>query len=1231
MLKKVSKKLSLAFTLLLFASITCSSGAAVIAETTTEPVTEESQLIKSPEESVPEAPPVLDVPETMNEDTETNETAESQETQEKSEETEMPVEVVEETQETIETTKQVEKSEKDVLRTAPQNTETGDFTVEGGKLTSDYTYEDHVLKFIKSGDFSVSGVTTEDRIVIDAVNVKLTLESVSIDVSGYDYQAALMIEENATATIDLIGENALSSGIGCAGLQNNNQAGNSLVIDSGEGGYQGYAGSLNVRGGNQSAGIGNVNSGIGTVTINGGSITSMAGDYGSGIGGGVNSVGQVIINGGSITSMAGIYGSGIGGGFRGNGTVIINGGTVTTTGGSDGGSGIGNGKNGSGGSVTINGGSVKAVDNSTTIDSINPRPNNNLELCTLIPSKNATKVFVDGVDYKVNGSHENDDKYYLYLTKAAHEITVETADGQQQEYAVRWDGNANTFVWDSDLEVDNNLGAAYVDNLLTLGGSDQTYTISMREGVTTTTADRIKVTGRNVTVRLNDVKIDVSNEYGRAALMIEQNASATIKLVGENELKSGDGCAGLQNDNNIPKSLVISSDTGPYQGYAGSLEAIGGNRGAGIGGRQFANGTVEILGGEITATGRFQASGIGGGSNSIGTITIEGGVITATGVADGAGIGGGGGRAPKSGTVTINGGTIAATGGSSGSDIGRGNLETGGEVFINGGNVKTKRGNTDSSIQPAPVNRAGKEVGFCDLIPVQSNGKVLVDGANHKVETPHESADKYYLYLTKENHTVTVTTNELQKVYSVIWDEQANKFILWESELMVDNFTDVSYSNNEVILAGDDETYNVSMSNPGTTTTKDRIKVTGSNVTVKLNNVKIDLSSRWEQAAMLINSGASATVDLVGENQLKSASQCAGLQNDNTSNSSLVINSEAGDYQGYAGRLEAQGGAAGAGIGGGNTKGSLIEIKGGLITATGGYFSAGIGGGNPDVSGSGIGEVIITGGAITANGSNHGSAIGGGYKSEGIVSISGGTITANGGDYAHGIGDGAENKDHEGEVTITGGSIKASAKKTPISPTPTSDGTTPLGLYQADASSYTDESTVKVGTTDWKVSGKHTDDDNFYLYLPEEKHVVTVANDESFIEWKEDKFVPASTYTLSIPKTVELKKEGNAEQVKLTNNFHGVPGYNKQVTANLTSKGMVDQNLILKNSGNDQKQAQTFITYEALTLPKSSKEEETDLTLGKPIGTEGNDPLQAGTYKGAMIFEAVLSDEGVRP
>jgi hypothetical protein len=93
---------------------------------------------------------------------------------------------------------------------------------------------------------------------------------------------------------------------------------------------------------------------------------------------------------------------------------------------------------------------------------------------------------------------------------------------------------------------------------------------------------------------------------------------------------------------------------------SGSLDAVGGDGSAGIGGSwNQDNGTVIIEGGTVNAEGGFDATGIGGGAGiggggngSCGTIRISGGTVNATAGWHGAGIGGGAGGA--GGTITIN-------------------------------------------------------------------------------------------------------------------------------------------------------------------------------------------------------------------------------------------------------------------------------------------------------------------------------------------------------------------------------------------------------------------------------------------------------------------------------------------------------------------------------------------------------------------------------------------------
>ena len=90
-------------------------------------------------------------------------------------------------------------------------------------------------------------------------------------------------------------------------------------------------------------------------------MTATGGSYAAGIGGGwKGSGGTVTIHGGSVTATGGGSGAGIGGGKEGSGgTITIHSGNVTATGGHDA-AGIGGGYSGSGGTITIHGGNVTA-------------------------------------------------------------------------------------------------------------------------------------------------------------------------------------------------------------------------------------------------------------------------------------------------------------------------------------------------------------------------------------------------------------------------------------------------------------------------------------------------------------------------------------------------------------------------------------------------------------------------------------------------------------------------------------------------------------------------------------------------------------------------------------------------------------------------------------------------------------------------------------------------------
>ena len=188
-------------------------------------------------------------------------------------------------------------------------------------------------------------------------------------------------------------------------------------------------------------------------------------------------------------------------------------------------------------------------------------------------------------------------------------------------------------------------------------------------------------------------------------------------------------------------------------------------------------------------------------------------------------------------------------------------------------------------------------------------------------------------------------------------------------------------------------------------------------VEVTLKDVNIDASSRSEAAVSVTGKG-DTTIELDGDNELKSGAGHAGLEHNKTDTSGeLTIQDKDNN-----GSLEAAGGFKGAGIGSAGSNDAQVKITGGNITATSDDWGAGIGSGSY-----GTGTVEITGGEINATGGYLGAGIGGGCNGSGNVTISGGTITAAGGDGAAGIGGGYYNG---ATVTITGDAVIKNASNT---------------------------------------------------------------------------------------------------------------------------------------------------------------------------------------------------------
>ena len=181
---------------------------------------------------------------------------------------------------------------------------------------------------------------------------------------------------------------------------------------------------------------------------------------------------------------------------------------------------------------------------------------------------------------------------------------------------------------------------------------------------------------------------------------------------------------------------------------------------------------------------------------------------------------------------------------------------------------------------------------------------------------------------------------------------------------------------------------------------------------VTLSGANIDVSSEGKAAVTTTGEG-NVSIELNGDNTLKSGKGHAGLEKKN--GGKLTIADEDKN-----GKLTAEGGKYGAGIGGGDQgAGSGITITGGEIKATGGQYGAGIGGGKGDGS-----DITISGGEVNATGGTSGAGIGGGYNGNGSdITISDGEVNATGGKYGAGIGGGEYGIGKD--IIITGGEVNA--------------------------------------------------------------------------------------------------------------------------------------------------------------------------------------------------------------
>jgi hypothetical protein len=218
-----------------------------------------------------------------------------------------------------------------------------------------YQYSNNIITIYQNGNYSITGTTTTDRVVIQSgVTATITLDSASIISSNH----ALDVSNGATVTLLLRKSNVLqTTGNNYTGLHV--PVGSTILINSADS-FGSSNGTVTANAGSYGAAIGSGrSSNSGTIIIAGGIVNANSSE-GAAIGGGENGSNNTItISGGYVNANNNGTGAAIGGGRSGSSTITINGGYVNANNNGTGAA-IGGGQYSSNSTVTINEGTINA-------------------------------------------------------------------------------------------------------------------------------------------------------------------------------------------------------------------------------------------------------------------------------------------------------------------------------------------------------------------------------------------------------------------------------------------------------------------------------------------------------------------------------------------------------------------------------------------------------------------------------------------------------------------------------------------------------------------------------------------------------------------------------------------------------------------------------------------------------------------------------------------------------
>lgn len=533
----------------------------------------------------------------------------------------------------------------------------------------------------------------------------------------------------------------------------------------------------------------------------------------------------------------------------------------------------------------------------------------------------------------------------------------------------------------------------------------------------TTSTERIVIMlqgiGQVVDITFRDLHIDASSLSGAAVQwrggrnsLHDSVSMIRLTLEGKSSLVSPSGYAGFQKDvyhsykesllhnwnpgsNILTKPEVGSTDPWLHILGNGTLEATGGDGGAGIGGGEGCRALQIAIGSSdgssnptVVATGGNGAAGIGGGRGAYwegideskfgpktqGTqLYFYSGTVTATGGTYAAGIGGG--QYGRGENIWISGGEIKAVNGgdngNAGAAIGAGAEAGAHNIFVTGGTVhavaQAHGGFTGGAFQPAYPFGDGS---WCNLHFLNdpllsiSGGSVDLSGSwGHTTTTP-DGTKHTGVWLDNsrfKNARVEISGGSfggdygqpgrtgIGKVYGftpvadhiVLHNEDpaTSERFPWKVEKGMNEFVATgsqTYADGVLTTTGGAAT--ISM-RPGVhEAVYDRVVLSGNDTQVTLSGLTItrpsDATGEAGVPVLVAKGGSTTQITLTGINTLKASGEAAGLQLNGTISRNPKIEID-GD-----GSLEVRGSGGGAGIGG--SKGSecgTIQIDGGNIAA----------------------------------------------------------------------------------------------------------------------------------------------------------------------------------------------------------------------------------------------------------------------------------------------------------